>query len=447
MPRRSSMMPLVVTVLILLFIYFAILPGYNVHWTGFGESAVIKETTRFAATGEQTGMDSTVERQNPRTVWDWVGLLGVGSAIGVVSYFFARHQRKRDEAIANERAQGEAFQAFLDQMSNLMVDKKLKLPSQTNRDAIREVAQARIISILLALDPDHKRNPLRLVYELGLINKDATLINLTNASLDQANLSELALPDACLRHVNLRGADLSGANLRGSDLSKADLRGARLINADLSHADLTDANLLPYDKGNPAKLSIHNLKDESVKDGSTLSKKDAPSTKELRFNKVKPRITAPDLRNTNLEGATLSGTLLGSTDLTKVRGLVQEMIDSAIGDDKTQLPNHLQRPQHWEQPVERQLAELLIARLEDLITQINALVTSNTLSSPQGADLISKLETVRQQQQQNTNTQQAIDHMKEFINQVKAFIQSNTVASQQGQMMVRKANWILSNIS
>lgn len=447
MPRRPSMMPIVVTVLILLFIYFAILPGYNVHWTGFGESAVIKETTRFAATGEQTGIDSTLERQNPRTVWDWVGLLGVGSAIGVVSYFFARHQRKREEAIANERAQAEAFQAFLDQMSKLMVDKELKLPNQPNRNALREVAQARAISILLALDQNHKRNPLRLVYELGLINKDSPLVKLTNASLDQANLSELALPDACLRHIDLRGADLSGANLRGSDLSKADLRGTRLINADLSHTDLTDANLLPYDERNPAKLSVHNLKDGSVKDGSTPSKKDAPSTKELRFNKVKPRITASDLRNTNLEGATLSGTLLGNTDLTRVRGLKQEMIDGALGDNKTRLPKRLNRPQIWDQPVERQLAELLIVRLEDLITQINALVTSNTLSSPQGAALISMLEAVRQQQQQSTNTQQAIDPMKEFINQVNTFIQSNTVASQQGQIMVRKANWILSKIS
>lgn len=436
MLRRPSIMPLVVTVVILLFIYLAILPGYNVHWTGFGESAVIKETTRFAATGEQTGIDSTVERQNPRTIWDWVGLLGVGSVIGVVSYFFARHQRKRDEAIANERRQGEAFQAFLDEISNLMVDKELKLPNQPNRDAKREVAQARTISILLALDQDHKRNPLRLVYELGFLEKDAPLVNLTNANLEQANLSELALPDACLRHVDLRGADLSGANLRGSDLSMADLRGACLLNADLSYTNLTDANLLPYDKGHPAKLSIHNLKD-----GST------PSTKQLRLFRVKPRITASDLRNTNLEGATLSGTLLGNTDLTRVRGLEPGMIDGAIGDYKTRLPKGLPRPENWQKPVERQLAErLVVARLEDLITQIDALVASKTLSSSRGGDLTAKLKAVRSHQQ-NNNTQQAIVQIQQFKDQVEALKQSNALTSKQEQAILHTVNEIKSSIS
>lgn len=438
MTRRPYTGPIwfaVGVVLLILFINFVIIPAYSVPWTGFGPS-VTKETTRFAATGEKTALDSTVEQQKPRTVWDWVGLLGVASVVPIVGYLFARHQRKRDEAVANERAQGEALQAFLDQMSNLMIDKKMKIPNKPNQKAVCEVAQARTIAILLALDPDHKRSPLKLVYELGLITKDEPVVALINANLDRANLREVALHGACLRHVNLRGAELSGANLRDSDLSEADLRGVQLANADLSSADLTDANFLPYNELSPAKLSLHNLKTEAI-----------PSKRELRLTRLKPRTKATNLNNTNLEGAILKGTLLGSTDLTEVRGLEQEMINDAIGDDRTRLPDDLQRPQKWDQPIEDQIANLLLARLQDLIQQVNGLVASQTLTSSQGADLISELDAALQQQKQQQNAQQAIEHMKKVKNQINDLIQSNTLASHQGQALIRTVNWILLTIS
>lgn len=427
---RSTWAIIVGILLVLLLIYFVILPGYNVRWTGFGEGEVTKETTRFAATGEKTGTDLTVERQNPRTIWDWVGLLGVGSALAVVGYFFARHQRKRDEAAANERRQGEALQAFLDQMSDVMIGTEEKRNATDLTPYECKVAQARTIAILLASDQDHKRSPLKLVYELGLIGKDAPLIALRNASLDRANLGELALPEACLRHADLRTTDLSGANLRGADLSEADLRGARLINADLSGADLTNANLLPYDERSPAKLSMHNLKDKGI-----------PSKNELSYNRVKPRFTSTDLTNTNLEGANLSGAFLGDTNLTLVRGLTSDQIDEAIGNQATQLRDPLQRPQNWEQPIENQIAELLIARLNRLKAQVDALVTSGTLNSSQGNALTSNLDAALQYAQDN-NTQPITDQIKEFTNQVNTFIQSNVLTSHQGQLLIRKASEI-----
>src|SRR5829696_1402010 len=276
-----------------------------------------------------------------RTFWDWIGLIGVSGAIGVVGVYLARQQRQRDEAVAAEQAQEEALQKYLDQMSNLMVDQKLL---EQHEDSVGKVAQARTIALLLALDAKHKREPLRLVYELALINKKNPIIALTNASLDHADLSELALPDSCLSHADLRATDLSGANLRGCDLSKADLRGARLINADLSGTNLADANLLPYDEQNPARLSIHNLKDKNA----------IPSDKELSDTK---RLKSTELSNTNLEGATLSGTILGNADLQNVRGLDEEQVKQAIGNPATQLPNGLQRPSNWDESIENQIEE------------------------------------------------------------------------------------------
>ncbi len=282
-PTRKRRVPtLVIVALAAAMVILSIIAGYGWEMTGFGGSEVVKETTRYDSTDprqpKEQGFERTVEKQNPRTIWDWIGLLGVGSAIALVGWVFARKQRERDEAIANDRAQEETLQAYLDQMSNLMIDQKLgKERGDSLEDAVRKVAQARTITTLLVLDKDHKRRCLKLVYELGLIKRPNPMIALNNAGLDRAELSELSLRDACLRRVDLRATNLSGADLNGSDLSEVDLRGADLRNADLSYTDLMDANLLPYDERHPAALSFHNLKDKAA--GS--------SDAELRYARVK----------------------------------------------------------------------------------------------------------------------------------------------------------------
>lgn len=307
------------------------------YWTGVGGGRVVKETTKYPDAGlqKEQAVEYTEEKQSPRTLWDWISLVGVGAAVALVGYVFSRRQKERDEAVADLRAQGEALQAYLDRMSDLTINKKL---GEKPKDSIRRVAQARTIETLLVLDKDHKRRPLKLLYELSLIERSNKPIALANASLDHADLSELALSNSCLRGVDLRATDLSGANLSGSDLSEADLRGADLTNADLSGTDLSDANLLPYDEGHPAKLSMHNLKEITA--GSIHD--------ELRFTtRIKRKQRPTRLSNTNLEKATLSGTILGNTDLRGATGLEQDQLKQAIGNPATKLPKHLKPPNAW----------------------------------------------------------------------------------------------------
>lgn len=134
-----------------------------------------------------------------------------------------------------------------------------------------------------------------------------------------------------------------------------------MANADLSDANMSRANLLPYDERNPAKLSIHNLKDYAL-----------PSQKELRLAKVRyyltrvgdrthfrvVDLTITDLTNTKLEGAILNSAILANTDLRSVRGLTQGQVDSAIGNHKTKLPDPLKHPKAWELPIEEQIEAL-----------------------------------------------------------------------------------------
>ncbi|WP_210506033.1 pentapeptide repeat-containing protein [Naasia sp. SYSU D00057] len=86
------------------------------------------------------------------------------------------------------------------------------------------------------------------------------------------------------------GADLLGAVLTGRDLRGADLRGALLVAADLRDADLRDADLL-----------------------------------------------GADLRDADVRGADLSTAIF----------LTRPQLESASGDRRTRVPDHLGRPAHW----------------------------------------------------------------------------------------------------
>jgi uncharacterized protein YjbI with pentapeptide repeats len=218
-------------------------------------------------------------------------------------------QKEREETAAIQRAQDEALRAYLDQMSNLIVDREMR--KKPDDPDLRRLAQARTLAILLGLDQDRKRRPLRLIYELSLIMKEEPILNLKNAGLDTADLSEITLHDACLREVDLRLANLSGADLKGSDLGGADLRGANLSNANLSDTVLVGANLLPYDKTQPAKLNAPSL----------LNGAD-PSNIDSRNDHLTPtNLGGADLSKADLSGAYLTGAEVSEEQLDACKSL------------------------------------------------------------------------------------------------------------------------------
>jgi hypothetical protein len=294
------------TVGVAVFVTLAILVyfGYGTEWTGFGETRVGGEV------------------QPAKTLWEWLGLLIVPLMLAAGGFMLNRWQVKRDEQArqlqvqsekqaqeahkereelaAKQRAQDEALRAYLDQMSNLMVDRRMRehpAGSDTHR-----LAQARTIAILLGLDEDRKRRPLKLVYELRLIPKENPILSLSNAGLDTADLSEMTLRDACLREADLRRANLRGADLRGSDLTKADLRGADLTNANLTDTCLEGANLLPYDPRNPAKLNAPNLSNGT----DPLRDVDLGNEHLVRTDLTGANLTNADLHNALLNGAVVT---------------------------------------------------------------------------------------------------------------------------------------------
>ena len=328
----------------------------------FSDIETTTKHTTYSKEGKVvTKEEETSSTQQRLTFWDALGLVFVpvagGIIITIVSHTYNKRQREREEAVQTLRAQDLALQQYLDQMSDLLVNRGLR-PDPADSEPkglqryldqvndllvnlnlrsepansepkvyVRYLAQARTIAVLLGLDSEHKRRPLKLVYELGLIEKDNRPLELNNAGLDGANLSELTLRNAYLRGVDLRRADLKGADLEGSNLNLADLRGSNLKRADLRGVDLTNANLLPYDAQDPERWSIHN----------NLTKTDLSKEISLSRGLQFTDLRGATLARAHLRGAFLSGADLSDTDfsnadlrgaeLTGCKGITNEQLE------------------------------------------------------------------------------------------------------------------------
>jgi uncharacterized protein YjbI with pentapeptide repeats len=240
-----------------------------------------------------------------KTAWDFLQLLIVPLMLVAIGFWFTAQQdarqqkieKKRAEAereLAVQRAQDEALQAYLSQMSQLMLEKDLRHADA--EDEVLTVARARTLTVLERLDPSRKTAVMQFITEAGLVqgslNEKATgrkdlfegvpVISLSGADLSGTDLSELGIGapgvgklsfietsprgkyyfggggSTFLDGADLSSADLSGADLHGADMPDANLEEADLSNANLSNANLSNANLYSADLSE-ADLSGANL--------------------------------------------------------------------------------------------------------------------------------------------------------------------------------------------
>ncbi len=190
-----------------------------------------------------------------KKLWDWLQLLGtlaIPVVVAFVGVWFTLEQSKTQQAIEERRGQDEALQAYLDQLSTLLLEEK-----DLRNDRVRTLLRARTLTVLQRLEnPSRKEEVLRFLQEADLVQRvdgkdpvvsllDAKLqgIGFTGATLHGANLYAANLSDAYLKEAHLRKAILTFANLRKANLSGDNLSGANLRGANLSHANLSDTNL------------------------------------------------------------------------------------------------------------------------------------------------------------------------------------------------------------
>jgi uncharacterized protein YjbI with pentapeptide repeats len=291
--------------------------GQHYQWTGFGESVQPKS-------GDQ-------EIQPRKTLWDWLQLFIVPLALAAIGLWFSAQQdahqqeiekkrAKSERHIEEQRAQDAALQAYLDQMSQLMLEGGLRGSEEGSE--VRTLARARTRTVLGRLDSRRKGSVVQFLYEASLINKENPVVsfdavrlrgadlsnveelhdaNLSNAYLNDANLSGTSLNDANLIGAHLSGADLSWASLSSAQVSGADLSNANLSNAYLNEADLRGTHLME------ANLSDATLRDAHMGDGAELNDANLSNAELVDANLSGAYLIDANLSGANLSGANLSG--------------------------------------------------------------------------------------------------------------------------------------------
>src|SRR5437764_15450366 len=76
--------------------------GYRLDWTGFNGNT-----------------------KSGKTLWDWLQLLIIPVALAGVAIWFNRVERRNEQAITTDNQRETALQAYIDKMSELILEKHL----------------------------------------------------------------------------------------------------------------------------------------------------------------------------------------------------------------------------------------------------------------------------------------------------------------------------------
>jgi uncharacterized protein YjbI with pentapeptide repeats len=220
---------IIISLVILLALVMMIILGYIYHWTWAG--------------------------LHGKTLYDWLQLLIIPAVLALGGYLFNFATSRTEREIASDKQREDALQAYINNMSTLLVENDLREQSQL--DKVRKIGRVRTLIVLPRLDGERKPSVLQFLYESSLIDKDRKIVDLDGAdfsgaklmyaNLSKADLSRANLSKANLSNTNLIEAELSSANMFRADLSNANLLGASLYRANLHLANLSDAVLIGAD--------------------------------------------------------------------------------------------------------------------------------------------------------------------------------------------------------
>ena len=299
----------IIVVLIALIAFAIGVIYFGWDWTGFTGGA-----SKVTISNTSKGTTTSTVLQPTKTLWDWLGLLGVlaiPAVVGLGTVWFTSRQTQESEANREKRHQTDLeiakknrekqqqtdlqiaadnqretiLKEYIDKMSELLLHENLRESKQEHE--VRTIARVQTLTTLSRLDNTRKVTILQFLYESKLIHKDKCVIALEGADLYKINLS----------HANLRGVDLSGAILRRATLGGANLSEANLSKADLWGADFNVAlggfedlstigsgELLVFDSfdgGVEANLSGANLS-EAILYGSNVTTKQLAQAQTLK---------------------------------------------------------------------------------------------------------------------------------------------------------------------
>ena len=244
-----------------------------------------------------------------KTLWDLLDLVFVPIALAMGAWYLKKEDVKLEREIEESRAQETALEAYLNYISDLLIERNLK--DKDVDPATRDLAQIRTLTMLRRLSASRKNYLMGFLSDSGLIS----IMSLNNANLSGVDLTGLYTkfePEAWEpildqstftsflkdMEANLIPPELGSVNLSNAKLCAADLSNANLTLTDLSGADLSVANLsgakLNFARMFLAKLSKANLS------GAVL---------------FETKLVGADLSYANLSKANLSNAVLIQADM------------------------------------------------------------------------------------------------------------------------------------
>jgi uncharacterized protein YjbI with pentapeptide repeats len=241
--------------------------------------------------------------------------LAIPVVLAAAGLWFTAQQDQRQVAIENQRAQAErelaeqraqdeALQAYLNQMSNLLLERNL-LETEVG-DPVYTLAQARTSTIMTTLNAEGNRSVTRFLTDMGLTGTRVSSISF---------LKEIELEYAELRVANLTGADLSKADLIRADLSSANLQGANLSAAILIEADLSEISM---PRGDLSGSTLY---------GADLSRAYVADVDLSYTDLVKADLSGADIKRAKLSYANLTDADLTNANLTGAESITNEQLE------------------------------------------------------------------------------------------------------------------------
>jgi uncharacterized protein YjbI with pentapeptide repeats len=281
-----------------------------------------------------------------KTLWDWLQLLIVPAILVGVTFVWSATQtrsdnKRQDRRIAADRVAAEearrdaTLQAYLEEMSRLMLDRNLLTSRKT--DAVRPVARIVTLTTLRRLNGERRAAVLHFLYEARLIAGNNPVVALDDADFSGADLALAVLEGAHLERANLEGGKLTYARLTGARFEDANLRSANLFHSYLGYANLLAANLsrakLIKASAAHADLSDANLKDADLRhadlEGAGLSAADLEGADLRDADLTKANLTDANLTDADLTGADLKGADLDDARLEGAHHSFVEGLDLA----------------------------------------------------------------------------------------------------------------------
>jgi uncharacterized protein YjbI with pentapeptide repeats len=277
------------------------------------------------------------------------GVIGlIGGIVGVANWDTSRRNLQQQRHLEEQRAQEDALQAYFQQIGELLTEQDL---ITTDREEVRQLAQAQSHTVLARLDGSRKGALLRFLHVAELIRINDPMEDFWRVTrIKHTDKPILKLEGADLSSTDLSGAVLYGASLSRADLSRADLHETKLNRAALVQSDLSNANLRSANISMAvlvwADLSGANLS------GALCSRTDLRATVLRGADLSGIRLGKADLSRANLSGANLSEANLKEANLSDVKGVTNEQLEQqAASLEGATMPNG-QKYEDWIKDIE-----------------------------------------------------------------------------------------------